>query len=71
MRRTLFFLLLSISVFAQKKNEVKWSLSGYLETYYSYDFNQPEAQMKLPFMYNYNRHNEFNVNLGLVRVKAE
>ena len=26
--------------------------------------------MKLPFMYNYNRHNEFNVNLGLVRVKG-
>ena len=68
----LWALLLTVTIgLAQEKNEVKWSFSGYLETYYSYDFNQPEAPMKLPFMYNYNRHNEFNVNLGLVRVKAE
>ncbi|WP_333878132.1 porin [Flavobacterium sp.] len=59
------------SAFAQENKTLKLSFSGYLETYYSYDFNQPEAQTKLPFMYNYNRHNEFNVNLGLLRTKLE
>jgi hypothetical protein len=68
----LWTLLLTVTIgLAQEKNEVKLSLSGYLETYYSYDFNQPEAQAKLPFMYNYNRHNEFNVNIGLLRAKVE
>lgn len=56
---------------AQDKNEVKLAFSGYLESYYAYDFNRPNTPTKLPFMYNYNRHNEFNVNIGLVRVKAE
>jgi hypothetical protein len=56
---------------AQENKELKLSFSGYLETYYAYDFNKPEAQAKLPFMYNYNRHNEFSVNLGLLRAKVE
>lgn len=56
---------------AQESKEVKLSFSGFLETYYAYDFNRPEVQAKLPFMYNYNRHNEFNVNIGMLRAKAE
>lgn len=64
-------LLFVNNVIAQEKKELKFSFSGYLETYYAYDFNRPDAQTKLPFMYNYNRHNEFNVNIGLLRAKAE
>jgi hypothetical protein len=37
----------------------------YLETYYSYDFNKPVNHEKAAFLYNHNRHNEFNVNLAL------
>lgn len=63
--------LVSSMAFGQEKKELKVSFSGYLETYYAYDFNRPEENAKLPFMYNYNRHNEFNVNVGLLKAKAE
>jgi hypothetical protein len=71
MRKLLFLVLFGITAFAQENKALKLSFSGYLETYYAYDFNQPEAEVKLPFMYNYNRHNEFNINVGLLRAKAE
>lgn len=67
----LLLFLVSFMSFAQEKNEVKTTFSGFVETYYSYDFNNPEADGKLPFMYNYNRHNEFNLNIGLLRTKVE
>jgi hypothetical protein len=71
MRKLLFLVLFGITAFAQENKALKLSFSGYLETYYAYDFNQPEAEAKLPFMYNYNRHNEFNINVGLLIAKAE
>lgn len=43
------------------------TISGYVEAYYSYDFNRPEDNSKPAFLYNYNRHNEFNINLGFVK----
>jgi len=55
--------------FAQEKDSLKIKFSGFLETYYSYDFINPTTDTKLPFMYNYNRHNEFNVNNGLIRAQ--
>ncbi|MFZ4679783.1 MAG: outer membrane beta-barrel protein [Flavobacterium sp.] len=70
MKYFLFFLLISQFIFSQERT-VDYKISGYIETYYAYDFNTPNSEMKLPFMYNYNRHNEFNVNIGLLRVKAE
>lgn len=42
-------------------------ISGYAEAYYSYDFNNPANHLKPGFMYSYNRHNELNLNLGLVK----
>lgn len=42
-------------------------LSAYLETYYLYDFNEPASHDRPPFIFSYNRHNEFNLNLGLVK----
>lgn len=61
----------AISIYSQEKSEFKTTFSGFLETYYSYDFNENLADGKLPFMYNYNRHNEFNLNIGLLRAKVE
>lgn len=46
---------------------VKFNFSGYLETYYSYDFNEPQGTKRQDFLYNHNRHNEFNVNMALIR----
>lgn len=43
------------------------TISGYAEGYYSYDFNKPANSSRPGFLYNYNRHNEFNLNLGFVK----
>ncbi len=48
-------------LWAQSDRELHFS--GYLETYYSYDFNQPESHSKPEFINQFNRHNEFNINL--------
>ena len=70
--KLILFLLSTTSLsFAQEKSDLKVTFSGFLETFYAFDFNQPQTESKLPFMYNYNRHNEFNVNIGLVRAKLE
>ncbi len=70
-----FCLLLTNAVNAQsdtsgqRKNDL--SVSGFLDIFYSYDFNQPKGDFRQPFLYNHNRHNEFNLNLGLVKVSID
>jgi hypothetical protein len=44
-----------------------FAVSGYVEAYYLYDFNQPVNNTRPPFVYSHNRHNEVNVNLGFIR----
>jgi len=51
----------------QDSAKVKINFSGYIESYYSYDFNNPEAKQRQSFLFNHNRHNEFNVNVALLR----
>jgi hypothetical protein len=43
------------------------TFSGYVEGYYSYDFNKPADNSRPGFLYSHNRHNEFNVNLAFVK----
>ncbi len=43
------------------------SISGYVETYYSYDFSNPSNHTRPSFVYAYNRHNEVNLNLAFVK----
>jgi hypothetical protein len=43
------------------------AFSGYLETYYSFDFSRPANHLRQPFLYSYNRHNEFNLNIGFIK----
>ena len=62
-------LLLSLNTNAQdsaQKNN-PFSFGGYVEAYYSYDFNKPVDNNRPSFIYSHNRHNEFNVNLGLLK----
>lgn len=63
-------LVFSLSGKAQTTDSLKIVFSGFIESYYAYDFNTPTENQKLPFMYNYNQHNEFNINNALLRVKA-
>ncbi len=44
------------------------TLTGYLETYYTYDFGNPLNHIRPNFIYSHNRHNEFNLNLGFLKV---
>lgn len=45
-----------------------FTISGYLEAYYCYDFANPANHIRQPFVYSYNRHNEFNLNLGYIKL---
>lgn len=66
-----FFMLLSIcSITAKAQNDSATkplTVSAYVETYYSYDFGKPSNGNRPGLAYSHNRHNEFNVNLGLVK----
>lgn len=44
------------------KPRVQWS--AFMELYYRYDFNRPDAAHQPSYLYSYNRHNETNSNLA-------
>lgn len=70
MKKTIVFVAFFISYIANAQDsisKVKIDVSGYIDTYYSYDFDQPESKYKQSFLYNYNRQNEFNLNIALLR----
>ncbi len=64
------FCLISPGSHAQEERDWKaapdFYLLGYLDVFYAFDFNQPETSERLPFLYNHNTHNEFNINQGLL-----
>lgn len=53
----------------QQKPQLK--ISGFADVFYVYDFNEPQGTKRQPFLFNHNRHNEFNLNLGLVKLNLE
>ena len=55
--------------YAQESPKIK--VSGYLETYYGYDFNQPVDNNRPNFVYSHNRHNEVNLNLGFIKANYD
>lgn len=52
-------------VYGQEEPKIK--VSGYLETYFGYDFNKPSDNNRPGFVYSHNRHNEVNLNLGFIK----
>ncbi len=64
-----FIFIFSLHLKAQQdttKRSVTWS--GYVDIYYAFDSGKPEDHVRPSFIYNYNRANEFNLNLGFVKV---
>lgn len=59
------FLLLSLKVTAQLDSlwyiKPQFSISGFVDAYYVYDFNKPIVNRQ-DFFFNHNRHNELNIN---------
>jgi hypothetical protein len=56
-------------LFAQTDSTTQKAIifSGYIETYYSYDFSKPADQARPSFVYAFDRHNEVNLNIGLIK----
>ncbi|WP_394803578.1 outer membrane beta-barrel protein [Niabella hibiscisoli] len=65
-------LLAGIEAFAQDDSTgAPLTVSGYLEAYYTYDLGRPSNHNRPSFIYSHNRHNEVNLNLGLVKAAYE
>ncbi len=64
-------ILCSLQNFAQDVKEAEkpnpFTVTGYVEAYYGYDFNKPADNNRPGFIYSHNRHNEFNLNLGYLK----
>jgi len=60
--------LAALSTKAQDTTHVNpLSFSGYVETYYVYDFNRPLNNTRPSFIYSHNRANEVNLNLAFAK----
>ena len=67
--RAIFILFFSVTKAQEVKKEINpITFTCYIETFYSYDFNEPENHVRPNFIYNFNKHNELNLNLGLAKV---
>ncbi|MBT0607574.1 porin [Aequorivita echinoideorum] len=70
-------LLLAYSQYAKAQIDTLWQqkpkveLTAFVDIFYVYDFNQPDSTFRQPFFYNHNRHNEFNLNLGLIKIAVQ
>lgn len=76
-RATILAILLFSALSASAQTDTTMSASpevrfeGFADIFYAYDFSKPTAGYRQPFLYNHNRHNEFNLNLGLLRATVE
>jgi hypothetical protein len=61
------FFLPSLIYAQQETVQPRVSFSGYVEPYWLYDFGQPADHNRPAFIYSYNRHNEVNINLALLK----
>lgn len=62
---TAFVAMVYLPAIAQEKS---LTFGAYLETYFNYDFSNPDNHQRPAFIYSHNRHNEFSLNLGLLKV---
>jgi len=67
MRTRLIWMAMSIGSFAYGQDAAKVKVSGYLESYYGYDFNRPTDNNRPGFIYSHNRHNELGLNLAFIK----
>jgi len=69
----LFVMSLLLYTSAWGQNDSTWkarpeiAIAGFADVFYAYDFNQPPGTARQSFLFNHNRHNEFNLNLALIQ----
>lgn len=73
MKKSAIAILLSVLYISPANAEIKdssgkFSLGGFIDTYYSYDFNNP-FDMNRVYTTQPLRHNEFNINLAMLDLK--
>lgn len=66
-KRLLIAALIASGSYAFGQETPKIKVSGYLETYFGFDFNKPVENNRPGFVYSHNRHNEVNLNLGFIK----
>jgi hypothetical protein len=74
MKNCLFFVFLTFSLYTKAQVDTlspAIKISAYIETYYIYDFGNPANHQLPDFIYSFNRHNEINLNLGLIKAAYE
>ncbi len=67
----LFAILLFIFEKSHSKSgldSLKFGVGAYVETFFTYDFNEPQNGKRQAFLVNHNRHNEVNINLALIQL---
>ncbi|MBS1943422.1 MAG: porin [Bacteroidetes bacterium] len=58
---------ITLAIHAQQVDSaITWS--AYTEVYYAYDLAAPSDHLRPGFLYNFNRHNEVNINLALLKL---
>jgi hypothetical protein len=69
---TALFFVLPTLAYTQSDTTQKWktAFSGYIDAYYCYDFAEPADNERASFWYNHKRHNEFNVNHGIIKANV-
>lgn len=63
----IFFLVLTHFITNAQGDEQPFALSAYLETYYIYDVGNPSNHRRPDFIFSHDRHNEVNINLGMLK----
>lgn len=68
----LLLLAKAAAIYGQKdsvwKQKPELSVSGFIDVFYATDFSKSKIIHRQSFLYNHNRRNEFNLNLGLVKL---
>lgn len=71
---TLLLIFCFVFVKSNAQNDSIWqqkpqlNISGFVDVFYVYDFNKPSNNIRQAFLFNHNRHNEVNLNLGFIKL---
>jgi hypothetical protein len=65
-----FILSTQAQLYSDSLGKFKIETSAYIDVYYNFDFARPENNERDVFWYNHKRHNEFNVNHGIIKTSV-
>lgn len=65
---TITFLFVAEAIGQDSSGKKELTLTGFIDLYYQYDLDEPASKDRPAFLYNHKRHNEFNVNLALLKL---